>query len=90
MGQKYVGYLAKIFSIGMVCSSGGFNSLHNVVLVVNGNWYVDVKYNYWLLKNISLVSRVRIKKFDVVFTFANQLVGLLLQILGVKCVYKKI
>ena len=43
MRQEYIGYLGTIFSIGMMCSSGGFKSLHNVVYE---NEYVDVKCKY--------------------------------------------
>ena len=46
MGHEYIGYLGTIFSIGMMCSSNGFNRLHNVVLVVYENGYVDVKCDY--------------------------------------------
>ena len=36
-----MGYFDTIFSMGMMCFSGGFNKLHNMALVVSENGYVD-------------------------------------------------
>ena len=53
----------------MMCPSGGFNKFHKVILRVHENGYVDVKCDYKLLKELSIVSLVHIMRFNVVFTF---------------------
>ena len=67
--QKCGGYLGTIFSIGMMCPSGGFNRFHKVILMVHENGYDDVKCDYKPLKELSIVSHVHIMRFNVVFTF---------------------
>ena len=52
-----------------VCPSCGFNRFHKVILMVHENWYVDVKYDYKPLKELSIESHVHIMRFNVVFTF---------------------
>ena len=69
MRQKCVGYLGTIFSIGMMCPSGGFNRFHKVILMVHENGYVDVKCDYKPLKELSIESHVHIMRFNVVFRF---------------------
>ena len=83
MRQKCVGYLGTIFSIGMMCPSGGFQQFHNVIPRVHENGYVDVKCDYKLLKELSIVSLVHILRFHVVFIFEKPN-RLLLQMFGVK------
>ena len=69
MRQKCVGYLGTIFSIGMMCPSGGFHKFHNMIPRVHENGYVDVKWDYKLLKEFSIVSHSHIIRFDDAFMF---------------------
>lgn len=60
-----------IFSVGMIYFSGEFNGLSRVVLVIYENKYVDIKYGYYLLKKLLVVSHAHITRFDMAFTFTK-------------------